>query len=102
MTSMSRSASIRSFNPRRTVTWSSARRMRRRFVFSAMTRARTSTRENVDSDENRRALPGSRFDLHVTAHERRALAHADEPESLTFHIAVSLEADPVVLNHEKD
>src|SRR5436190_4333818 len=102
MTSMSRSASIRSFNPRRTVTWSSARRMRSRFVVSAMTRARTGARGNVDSDENRRALPRSRFDLQATAYERRTLPHADEPESLTFHTAVSLETDPVVLDHEQD
>src|SRR5882724_6110471 len=102
MTSMSSSASIRSFSPRRTVTWSSARRIRRRFVLSAITRARTGARRNVDSDENRRALPRSRFYLHVPAHQRRALPHADEPESLIFHIDVSLETDPIVLHHEQD
>src|SRR5690242_11912442 len=99
---MSRSASMSSFSPRRTVTWSSARRMRSRFVFSAMTRARTEVRRNVDSDEHGCALSWSRFDLDARAHERRALPHADEPESVALHVSIRVETDPVVLHNEQD
>src|SRR5438045_2140831 len=102
MTSMSCSLSISSFNPCRTVTWSSARRTRSGRVFSAMAHDRAGVRRNVDSDENRRALSGIRFDLQATADQRRALPHADKPESVTLRITIALETDPVVLDDKKD
>src|ERR1044071_1503357 len=102
MTSMSRSASIRSFSPCRTVTWSSARRMRSGCVLSATTHDRTGALGHGDAHENRRALSGRGFDLQATADERRALLHADEPESATSRLTIGVEANPVVLHDQED
>src|SRR4030095_790994 len=99
---MSCSLSIRNFNPCRTVTWSSARRMRSGCVLSATTRDPTGARGNGDSHEDRCALSARGFDLQVTAHERRPLLHADKPESVTARITIGLETYPVVLDNEED
>src|SRR4051794_19032989 len=85
--------SMSSFRPCRTVAWSSASRTRSLSGMGVLGIDR-------DSQENCRALAERRFDLQRAANERRALLHAGQTEAGRRPTLRSIEADPVILDHQ--
>src|SRR5688500_925600 len=102
-TFMSVSASISSFNPCRTVAWSSASRMRSGPVLSATIDHLARGHRERHPHENRGPFAGRRFDLNARSHQNGALLHADEPEPLADGGArCHLESHAVVLENQQD